>query len=497
VSARSVPTPPRETSETDLDAMMSVAVLAARSWGGAPPSFRAAALRTVAESLDASAQGLVSLADCETHLGSARLAGELARTTFQLRLFAEVLEEGAYLQATIDHTDTSWPPGPRPDLRRILHPLGPVVVFGASNFPFAFSTAGGDTASALAAGCPVLFKAHPGHPRLAAATAAVITDALASKCSPDGTFSVFYGDAAARSVLTDARVTAGAFTGSLAGGRTLFNLATSRPNPIPFYAELGSVNPVFVTAQALDARRSDILSGYVESFTLGAGQFCTKPGLLFTPAGSGVIDEVAEILETKQSAELLNEAIALGYDRRLRELSTDSALHVVVAGSTVHRFVSPSLLATSARELVASHDRVVSECFGPASIVVSYETMEELIDVAGILEGQLTATIWARGDETDLVELLRPLVERVGRVVFNGWPTGLTVSWATQHGGPYPATTAPLSTSVGTRAIERFLRPVAYQDLPDELLPAGLKDSNPLGLPRLIDGSTYVPPLSR
>jgi len=270
----------------DLGAVLDRAVAATGGWGSFAPSARAAALRAVADALDAASPELVPIASEESHLPAARLSGEVVRTTSQLRLFAEVLEDGAYLEAVIDHPDPEWPSGPRPDVRRILVPLGPALVFAASNFPFAFSVAGGDTASALGAGCPVVVKAHPGHPRLSARTGAIVEAALRAAGAPDGTFAVVFGEDAGSAAVQDARIRVGAFTGSLGAGRALFDLATSRPDPIPFYGELGSLNPVFVTTAAADARMTDIAAGFVGSFTFGAGQLCTKPGLLFVPAGA-------------------------------------------------------------------------------------------------------------------------------------------------------------------------------------------------------------------
>ena len=479
---------PGETDRTRIERLLVAAAGASRPWGDAPPSSRAKALRAAAEALDESRGQLVRLADEETHLGEQRLNSELSRTTFQLRFFAEVLDEGAYVGATIDHQKEAGPIGPTPDLRRLLHPLGPVVVFAASNFPFAFSTAGGDTASALGAGCPVLLKVHPGHPRLAVATGKVLSNALSSAGAPDGTFAIFLGDEAGRTIITDPRIAAGTFTGSIAGGRALFDLASSRPIPIPFYAELGSVNPVFVTEEALRNHRGEILKGYLASFTQGVGQFCTKPGLLIVPEGAGAVEELTGMVSAMASARLLNDRIAGRYARVLKDLSAIEEMTVAYRGGGIPSAPEPTLLTSSTSAMILNHEKLLQECFGPASIVVTYAERAEMLDLAEVLDGQLTATIWAEGDEEGLSELCQILRDRVGRLIFNGWPTGVAVTWATQHGGPYPAATSSLYTSVGASAINRFLRPIAYQSFPDTLLPAALRESNPLGLPRRVDG---------
>jgi NADP-dependent aldehyde dehydrogenase len=480
----------RDTTTDELTVQLAAAADAARPWGALPPGDRAGCLRAVADALDAAADELVPLAASETRLGTARLIGEVGRTTFQLRLFADMLDEGSYLQATIDHPDPAWPPGPRPDLRRLLVPLGPVVVFAASNFPFAFSVAGGDTASALAAGCPVVVKAHPGHLGLSARTGELVAAALAAGGAPEGTFSVIYGDQAGRAAVTSEVIRAGAFTGSLAGGRALFDLAGSRPDPIPFYAEMGSLNPVFVTRAAAAARGTELLSDFANSFTLSAGQFCTKPGLLFVPAGSPTDEQISEAVATHRSgAPLLNDHIHRGYVDRLGALRHHPAVRTIVSddGATGDA-PTPTVLATTVPELLASRDELLVECFGPTTIVVRYRDDEELLTAAASFDGQLTATV--HGEESDTVApaLLELLIDRAGRVLWNGWPTGVSVTDAMQHGGPYPATTASLTTSVGTAAVGRFLRPVSYQSLPDRLLPPALRDGNPLGIPRRVDG---------
>jgi NADP-dependent aldehyde dehydrogenase len=326
------------------------------------------------------------------------LEGELKRTTFQLRLFAEVLRDGSFLQATIDHADPAWPMGARPDLRRMLRPIGSVAVYAASNFPFAFSVAGGDTASALAAGCSVLLKANPSHPELSAATGAHVSDALAEAGAPDGVFAVVMGFETGIALVNDARIRAASFTGSLRGGRALFDIAVSRPEPIPFYGELGSVNPAFVTPEGAQ-HADEVAAGFVNSVSLGNGQFCTKPGLLFVPAGSGLEDRVAALAGERPTAPMLNEHIRSGYSEALEQLAERPDLRVIAGKVRPEGDPAPTILATTVSDLLADSDALTQECFGPSAIVVSYSSDEELLAAARVFEGQLTATIHSSGQE--------------------------------------------------------------------------------------------------
>ncbi|WP_026556073.1 aldehyde dehydrogenase family protein [Arthrobacter sp. 35W] len=477
------------TSAAALEDVLSAAHGAAAAWAQTPARVRAQALLAIADALDAAAEELIPLAQEETNLAPARLGGELKRTTFQLRLFAELLVDGGYLDARIDHADEAWPMGARPDIRRVLEPLGPVLVFAASNFPFAFSVLGGDSCSALAAGCPVVVKVHSGHPRLSAAVGRVATAALAAAGAPAGLLALIYGTQSGRDALLDPRIKAGAFTGSIPGGRALFDLANSRPDPIPFFGELGSVNPVFVMAEAAAARGAEIVDGFMASYTLGAGQFCTKPGILLVPAGSGMVQDLAAAARPAPAL-LLNERIQSGYVDALQELLEHPDVRPL--GGTEDALAAPpapSLAATTAAALLADPEALITECFGPAALVVAYENDGELLAVAEALDGQLTATIQGEDGDALAPELVRILAGKAGRVLWNQWPTGVSVTYAQQHGGPYPATTAPASTSVGTAGIARFLRPVAYQGLPAHLLPAALRDDNPLGIPQRVDGT--------
>jgi NADP-dependent aldehyde dehydrogenase len=479
---------PGDTPPEELDRLIGAGAEAARVLVGSRPADRAAWLEQLATRLDAAADDLVPLAAQETHLGLDRLQGELKRTTFQLRLFAEVLRDGSFLQATIDHANPAWPMGPRPDLRRMLRPLGPVAVYAASNFPFAFSVAGGDTASALAAGCPVLLKANPSHPELSAATGAKVSDALAEAGAPEGIFAAVMGFETGIALVKDPRIRAASFTGSLRGGRALFDLAVSRPEPIPFYGELGSVNPAFVTPDACAQRADDVAAGFVGSMSLGNGQFCTKPGLLFVPAGSGLEDRVAALAGARPAAPMLSEHIRSGYSEALAQLAERPGVRVIAGKARPEGDPAPTVLATTVSDLLADSEAMTQECFGPAALVVSYGSEAELLTAARVLDGQLTATIHSSGPEPVTSALLEVLTERVGRVVWNSWPTGVSVTYAQHHGGPYPATTSVQTTSVGTAAIDRFLRPVTYQDAPDDVLPPPLKEDNPWHLPRRVDG---------
>ena len=478
-----------ETDTEELELLIEAADTATSHWAALPTSDRAEILRSIAHRIDTAADELIALAREETQLAEGRLRGEINRTTFQLRLFADMLADGGYLDARVDHANNDWPMGPRPDIRRVLEPLGPVLVFAASNFPFAFSIAGGDTCSALAAGCPVIVKAHPGHPKLSSATGRIVAEGLAASGAPEGVFSVIFGTQAARNALTDPRIKAGAFTGSIPGGRALFDLAVSRPEPIPFYGELGSVNPVFVTKAAATARGQQIAREFISAYTLGAGQFCTKPGILFIPDDSAII-AVLQTTEQNPAAPLLNDRIQQGYIQAARQLFNHPAVEPIVQSHGSYTDPpAPSLATTTIQALLSDPENLTTECFGPTALVVRYHDEHELLQAARLLPGQLTATI--HGDDTDTLapELVRLLARKAGRILWNEWPTGVSVTYAQQHGGPYPATTAPTTTSVGTASISRFLRPVAYQGLPDNLLPTPLQNANPLHIPRQIDGS--------
>ncbi len=479
----------RDTTAEELDQILTAAKGAAGPLGAAAPAERAAWIRAAADALDAAAGDLVPLAMEESQLPEARLTGEVARSSGQLRMFADALVDGSLLEVIIDSRDPQAVPVPRPDLRRMLVPLGPVLVFAASNFPFAFSVPGGDTASALAAGCPVVVKAHPGHPRLSKAVGDVLTGALREAGAPEGTFAVVFGYDVGVQALRDERIQAGAFTGSVPAGVALHEIAVTRPEPIPFYGELGSLNPTFVLPNALKERSGDIVEGFVNSYTLGVGQFCTKPGLLFLPAGHGLEDQLAGAAERVAAATMLNERIHSGFASGIGGLRERSSVRALVTGEETGQQASASLFSTTVSELAEDQEALLEECFGPVSIVVEYSDTEDLLRGAALFGGNLTATIHgAQGDEDEVERLLPLLTERAGRVVWNGWPTGVAVSWAMQHGGPFPATVGSIHTSVGATAARRFQRPVCYQDTPQNFLPDALHDNNPLGIVRRIDG---------
>ncbi|WP_026553632.1 aldehyde dehydrogenase (NADP(+)) [Arthrobacter sp. H20] len=453
-----------------------------------PPAVRSSRLNVIAAALRAHAPELIALGHADTHLAEARLQGELNRTAFQLDLFANEVLAGIPLDATVDHADPSWGMGPRPDIRRVNIPLGVVGVFGASNFPFAFSVMGGDSAAALAAGCAVLHKIHSGHRKLALRTAEIVAEALGEAGSPDGLFAVVDGRAAAEALVDHPFVKAIGFTGSTAGGRALFNRASARPEPIPFYGELGSINPVFVLPSAWESRSESILSGYAASFTAGMGQFCTKPGVLFVPdslVGDQIRGVLEPILEQASLAELLTPGLRESFGTARDDVAAMEGVDALVSGSD-DQVPAPTVLITDAAAVTRNPEVLRHEMFGPASLVVRYRRAEDLPGLASLMEGQLTASIHA--DEADDASLLLDTLTGIaGRVLWNGWPTGVTVSYAQQHGGPYPATTSN-TTSVGTAAIGRFTRPVAYQDVPDPQLPASLQDANPYRISRRVDG---------
>ena len=477
-----------QTATLDLEELTAAAHAAAGVAAAASDAQRASWLNAIADALDANVSELVEIADAETRLGTLRLTGEVARTTGQLRLFARVITEGSYLEAVIDHANPNSTP-PAPDLRRILHPVGPVAVFSASNFPFAFSVAGGDTASALAVGCPVIVKAHSGHLELSKRTAEIVSQALSDAGAPEGLFALVAGREAGTALVQDPLIKAVGFTGSIPGGRALFDLAVSRPEPIPFYGELGSLNPVVITEAALAARGGALAAGLAGSFTLGAGQFCTKPGLVFIPAGSTFGAAVAAECIGKTAAPMLTDRIAAAYPAGLAALAAQPDV-TVLSGSTEQDAEADGAAAvvfsTTAAAVIASPQAILEECFGPTTLLIEYRDQAELTAALALVPGSLTATVHAEDGE-DIAALVQQLTGLAGRVLFGGWPTGVSVNWSQQHGGPYPATTS-LFTSVGATAVRRFQRPIAFQDAPESVLPEALRESNPLGVPRRVDG---------
>lgn len=470
-----------DTSPTDLDQLIGLASAAAGAWEATPAKQKTTVLRALADALDAASVELVALADRETGLGHARLAGELTRTTFQLRMFADLVAFGDHLGVVIAPTIVGSPPQGHPDLRRMLVPVGPVAVYGASNFPFAFSVPGGDTASALAAGCPVIVKAHPGHPQTSDAVAAIIADSLTDAGAPEGIFALVHGFEAGRLLVQHDGIRAAAFTGSYAGGRALYDLAVSRRDPIPFYGELGSINPVVVTPAAAE-RGALLASAYVDSLTLGTGQFCTNPGLLLLPATSGLTALIADEARARTPGVMLHSGVADLFRNNVARLAKLPDVRSLVAASVPDApgaHTGPVILALDAATATAHPELLRTECFGPAGVLVEYQSARELLELIGLLEGCLVATVHGSEDEEIAATLVRRLSRIAGRLVWNDWPTGVAVNAAQQHGGPHPATTNSLHTSVGTAAVARFLRPVAFQSVPDALLPQPLRDRDP------------------
>ena len=479
------------TSITDLDRLVSAAAEAAPVWRASSADDRARWLRAAADALDAHADELVAIADEETRLGETRLRGEVGRTTGQLRLFASVVEEGSYLEITIDDADGAATP-PRPELRRMLTGVGPVAVFSASNFPFAFSVAGGDTASALAAGNPVVVKAHSGHPRLSERTAEIVAAALEAAGAPAGSLGLVEGREAGNALVQHPSIQAAGFTGSLGGGRALFDLATGREDPIPFYGELGSVNPVVLTPAAVERRGEALAQGLVASFTLGVGQFCTKPGVVFVPAGSGFDELVARLVPGASGGPLLTDRITAAFPSGLAHLEADPSVSVV-AGSAeqAEGTAQPVVLRTDAAAVADRPETLLEECFGPVTLLVEYADDAALQRALEAVPGSLTATLHAEDDDA-VDDVLEVLQRKAGRVLFAGWPTGVAVTWSQQHGGPWPATTS-LHTSVGATAIRRFLRPIVFQDAPQRLLPPVLRDDALRSLPHRRNGILTLP----
>jgi NADP-dependent aldehyde dehydrogenase len=457
---------------------------------------RAAFLRSAADRLEAVRDQLVEAADAETALGPVRLTGELARTCYQLRAFADIVDEGAFLDVIVDHPDDTATP-PVPDLRRYKVPLGVVAVYAASNFPFAFSVAGGDTASALGAGCPVVVKAHPYHPALSELVARVLRGAAAQHGIPEGVLGLVHGFDAGLELIRHPLVAAAGFTGSVRGGRALFDVAAARPVPIPFHGELGSLNPVLVTEAAAGERAESIGAGLAASMTAGVGQFCVKPGLVLAPAGAAgdrLVKSLTDAVSDTGAGVLLDHRMRDNFLAGIAERASLAGVESpVTPGAGGEHTVSAGFLTVPAARLTGegTHDVLLEECFGPVTVVARYTDEDEATAVLSRLPGNLTATVHLSTEEAAGqgrgAELLAELTPLAGRVLVNGWPTGVAVAPAQHHGGPYPATTST-STSVGGTAIERWMRPVAYQNAPQALLPPELRDDNPLGLPRRIDG---------
>ena len=484
----------RDATPAEVAAAVEAATEAFLITRRAAPTTIAALLEAIADGLEALGEELIDTAVAETGLDATRITGERGRTCGQLRAFAEVARSGSHLDIRIDPADPDTVP-PRPDLRRLQVPVGPVAVWGASNFPLAFSVPGGDTASALAAGCPVVVKAHPSHPATSELCAAVIAVAVAEVGLPAGTFALLHGrdPSVSRALVTAPGIAAAGFTGSEAAGRALYDLAAARPDPIPVFAEMGSLNPQFVTEAAIAERGEELAAGLVGSVTLGTGQFCTKPGLVFLPDSAGgrgfeaaVTAAAAEVAPTP----LLGAGIGTGLQARLAELAGLAGVEVELAdrSSDASTWAGPTVLVTDA-DTLARTPLLREERFGPATILVRVASPEAMVALVPALPGSLTASIHAAdADVEHLDDLVGALQRRVGRVVWNQFPTGVAVTHAMHHAGPYPASTFVQHTSVGSAAIARFVRPVTFQNAPQALLPEPLRDENPHGRWRLVDG---------
>jgi alpha-ketoglutaric semialdehyde dehydrogenase len=453
------------------------------------PEARATFLETIATRLEARGEDLIARAIAESGLPRPRLTGELGRTTGQLRMFARVVREGNWAGVTMDRPLPDRRPLPRPDLRQRKIALGPVAVFGASNFPLAFSVAGGDTASALAAGCPVVVKGHPAHPGTSALAGEAIREAVAACKLPDGVFALLQGPSneLGAALVADPRIKAVGFTGSRAGGLALVAIAQHRPEPIPVYAEMSSVNPVVLLPAALSARAEAIAKSYVGSLTMGAGQFCTNPGILFAIEGAGLDRFVAaagEALGTVAPQVMLTAAIYETYNRGVDQL--EAALVARGLEGDGCNLGRAALFITDGQRFRARPE-LAHEVFGASSLIVRCTNLEEIAACIKDMEGQLTATLQADEADHPAARTLLPLLEtKAGRILINGWPTGVEVSRAMVHGGPYPATSDSRTTSVGAAAIDRFLRMVCYQDVPEAILPDPVKTANPWNLPQAI-----------
>lgn len=495
----------------DVDRAAKAAWEAFHSGQGKTGKDRAALLEACADRIMAEGDGLIAMAGAETGLGTSRLISERERTVMTLRMFARAAAEGSWAEATIDAGDPHRKPVARPELRRMLKPLGPAAVFGASNFPLAYSTAGGDTASALAAGCPVVVKGHPAHPGTGEIVARALTAAVAAAGFHPGFFSFLHTggereSSAGQELVKHACIRAVGFTGSFAGGKALAELAAQRADPIPVFAEMGSVNPVFLLPQALEQYAASIAEKLTGSITSGNGQMCTCPGLIFLIRSDGAeafMRGVAELMHRIEPAPMLSHRVRLGFAKRIGEVMSVPGVEVR-AGSPMapHRtgagaekfekgygiFASPVLLKTRF-ETFRRNPTLAEECFGPSAIVVVCEDERDLLEAAASIQGSLTGSIFAGSLDTTLVRQLQAILEqRVGRLVFNGVPTGVEVAPGMVQGGPWPATNAPHTTAVGWHAMKRWARPVCYQNAPESLLPAELRDENASGMWRLVNG---------
>ncbi|QFR01659.1 aldehyde dehydrogenase family protein [Streptomyces phaeolivaceus] len=480
-----------DSTPADVDAAVARARAAVPALATAAPARRRAWLERLADVLDEHTEELAALADEETALGMPRLRSEAARMASQLRFYGAVAAEGSYLGVTVDDASVLSTGTPAPRMVRVNQPLGPVAVFGASNFPFGFGVLGNDTASALAAGCPVIAKAHPAHVRLCVRLAELADAALTDAGAPPGAFGLVLGLDSGTRLVRDAGIAAVGFTGSQAGGLALWRLANERPVVIPVYAEMGTVNPVVVTPGAAATGMDTIAAGFVDSFTLGAGQFCTKPGLLLAPAGQGAPAAVAAALgKASPPLTMLTQGIAAAAATGVAALLDAGAAVLGRIPGPADGWAADAVALSAPIGALTEGSRLLEECFAPVALVVEYHGPEDLADALDALQGSLTGTVITDGTPTDphAATLIDRLSDQVGRVTVDDWPTGAAWTWAQQHGGPWPATSAPSTTSVGAAALDRWTRPVTYQSTPDAWLPPAGRKTNPWGVPQRING---------
>ncbi len=511
----------REATHDEVNRAVREAADAQDSVAALSPELRGRLLREIAVGIEALGDTLIQRCMAETALPEARLTGERTRTVNQLRMFAALVEEGSWVEARIDRSQPNRKPAPKPDLRRMLMPLGPVAVFGASNFPLAFSVAGGDTASAIAAGNPVILKAHPCHPGTSELVGEVVTGAVKQLGLPPAILSMLHGAGheVRKALVSHPSLQAVGFTGSERGGRALYNIAASRPAPIPVFAEMGSINPVFVLPGALRTHSNELVSGLTHSATLSVGQFCTQPGVVFVcdcPERERWLEEAGTAIKSQSCGVMLSAGIASAYAEAVSQIentpgveptgaepvprersekrSTPPNESTAPAAGTV---VCPQTFAADLETYLAA-PALQNEAFGPVTVFVRVNSEAELLRAAESLEGQLTATIHADSDElTQHAALRAALTRTAGRIIYNGYPTGVEVCPSMHHGGPYPAATFPQFTSIGTAAVLRFARPVCFQNMPAEALPPELQDENPRGILRLVDGTPTREALSQ
>jgi alpha-ketoglutaric semialdehyde dehydrogenase len=495
--AKNTPLEPSFISATtdDVDRAVELAAAAAPVLALLSGAARGKFLRAIAANLETKADDLVARAMLETGLPEARLKGEVARTAGQLRLYGQSAERGDWLDARIETAQPDRKPLPKPDHRSMLRPLGPVVVFGSSNFPFAYSVAGGDTASAFAAGCPVIVKAHPAHPGTSELVGRLVLHAVRDCGLPEGTFSLLFdaGFEVGQALVKHPQIKAAGFTGSVKGGRALSDLGAARPEPIPVYAEMGSVNPVFILPGALAERAAGLVEGLYGSAMVGVGQFCTNPGLIVlqkSPAAEQFVRDLAARLSATLEGVMLTPGIRKAFVANTTSRAQQTGVRVLAQGNAASLCsAAPVWFETEALGFLGNKS-LAEEIFGPSSLVIWCKDRAEMLKVAAHVEGSLTATLQVGAAEAkEQGDLIAVLATKAGRLVLNGYPTGVEVSHAIVHGGPYPATSdGGRTTSVGTRALGRWARPICYQGFPDDLLPAELQNANPLGMLRLVNG---------